>query len=71
MDARPDPERLRPLELECRKRKLPFLRISAVSGEGLDRLTETIWRELIPLRKDRAVSGVSQEGNLQSGSTAS
>jgi GTP-binding protein len=72
MDAQPGRERLRSLEGECRKRKLPFLCISAVSGEGLDRLTETIWRELIPLRKEtQAGSGASLEGGLQSGSSAS
>ena len=52
MDTHPDRERLRPLEQECGRRKIPFLCISAVSGEGLKELSEAIWRELQPLRQE-------------------
>jgi GTPase len=50
IDTRPDPARFRPLEQECRKRKIPFHRISAVSGEGVEELNETLWGALAPFR---------------------
>ena len=75
MDTRPSPKRLQGLAAECRRRKIPFFRISAVSGEGLKSLTEAIWRELQTLREASQVAGGGQPaalgGTRQSGSSAS
>jgi len=38
IDAAQDPDRVKQLERLARKRKLPFLKISSVTGEGIDRL---------------------------------
>jgi len=46
MDALADPSALAALETHVRARGLSCLRISAVSGEGLDALQEAIWRIL-------------------------
>jgi GTP-binding protein len=46
MDAVSDPAAVDALEAHVRSHDLPFLRISAASGEGLDQLQETIWRHL-------------------------
>ena len=54
MDTRPEPGRYRPLEKECRKRRVRFQKISAVTGEGLKELTEAIWEELIPFKNQDA-----------------
>ncbi len=54
IDTRPDPERLKPLQRECRKRRIPFHRVSAVSGEGIGDLTEAVWRELSAVRDQAA-----------------
>ena len=56
MDTRPEPGRCLPLEKECRKRGIRFLRISAVTGEGLGALTEAIWKELLPFKNQDAVA---------------
>ena len=54
MDTRPEAGRYRPLEKECRKRKMRFQRISAVTGEGLRELTEAIWEALLPFKNQDA-----------------
>ena len=64
MDARPDLERLRPLESECRRRKIPFLRASAVSGQGMKELTEAIWQGLQPLREKSEAAGDNEPASL-------
>ncbi len=46
MDAVTEPEAVTALEAHARSRRLPFLRISAVTGEGLDALQEAAWRYL-------------------------
>ncbi len=56
MDTGPEPGCYRPLENECRKRGIRFLRISAVTGEGLGDLTEAIWKELLPFENQDALS---------------
>jgi len=38
IDAAQDPDRVKKLERLAKKRKLPFLRISSVTGEGIDKL---------------------------------
>ncbi len=46
MDAVTDPAPVAALEAHVASRYLPFLRISAVSGEGLDTLQEATWKYL-------------------------
>ncbi len=46
VDALSDPALVEALEAHVRLSDLPFLRISAVSGEGLDRLQESVWKYL-------------------------
>ena len=45
MDAVDDPERVKALEKHVKKRKLPFMKISGVTGDGVDALLEAVWRE--------------------------
>jgi GTP-binding protein len=54
IDALDDPARLDSLRRHVRKKRLPFLTISAVSGEGLDELLETIWRGIVAAREATA-----------------
>jgi GTP-binding protein len=70
MDTRPQEDALRPLEEECRRRGIPCLRISAVSGEGIPSLLEAVWKALQVLRE--GTTGASPaEGSRTSGSNAS
>ena len=46
MDAVDDPDRVKALERHVKRRKLPFLKISAASGQGLDALLEAAWKEV-------------------------
>ena len=46
IDALDDPERLKALERRVKEAGLPFLKISAVTGEGVDLLLEATWREI-------------------------
>jgi len=71
MDTRPPEDALRPLEQECRRRRIPFFRISAVSGEGIPSLMEAVWKELQVLREEMASGGPPAEGSRSSGSSAS
>jgi GTP-binding protein len=50
VDALDDEARLKALERHVKKRKLPCLRISAVTGEGVDVLLEAAWREIAKVR---------------------
>ena len=43
MDAVDEPERVKALERQVRKLKLPFFKISGATGEGVDRLLEAAW----------------------------
>ena len=54
IDALDDPARLDGLRRHVRKKRLPFVEISAVSGEGLDELLETIWRGIVAARESAA-----------------
>jgi GTP-binding protein len=51
IDALDEPERLDALRGHVRKKRLPFLTISAVTGEGLDELLETVWRGIVAARE--------------------
>jgi GTP-binding protein len=56
MDAVDDPQRVKALERHVKairlkpdstgKRKLPFLKISGASGQGVDALLESVWKEI-------------------------
>jgi GTP-binding protein len=50
IDALDDPARLESLRRHVRKKRLPFLPISAVSGEGLTELLEAMWRGIAAVR---------------------
>jgi GTPase len=57
IDALDDPERLKALERRVKKARLPFFRISGVTGEGIDALLEAAWREI-------AAAGAAVEGSV-------
>ncbi|MBI2186311.1 MAG: GTPase ObgE [Acidobacteria bacterium] len=46
IDALDDPTRLERLEARVRQQRLPFYRISGVTGEGVDDLLEAAWRQV-------------------------
>jgi GTPase len=46
IDALDEPDRLKALERRVKKAKLPFFRISGVTGDGVDALLEAVWREI-------------------------
>ena len=46
MDAVDDPARVKVLERHVKKQKLPFLKVSAATGEGIDALLETAWERI-------------------------
>jgi GTP-binding protein len=50
IDAVDDPARTKALARHVKKRKLPFLQISAVTGEGLDQLLEAVWSQIAAVR---------------------
>ena len=58
MDAVDDPVRVKTLERHVKKRKLPFLKISGATGEGVDALLEAVWP---------VVGGVGGEADLKVG----
>ena len=65
VDAVDDPSRIKALERHVKKLKLPFHRISGVTGEGVDALLEAAWRdvaearalELVPIVQEVADAG--------------
>jgi hypothetical protein len=50
MDTSPDPEQVDLLEQHVKAHGLPFQRISAVAGTGLDELQESMWKYLSDAR---------------------
>jgi GTP-binding protein len=48
MDAAQDPARIKSLQAAARRRKLPFFKISAVTGEGVQQLVTEIGERLFP-----------------------
>jgi len=48
LDALEDPQKLAALEAWCRQQGLKFIAISAVTGEGIDRLIKVLGDELVP-----------------------
>ena len=51
MDAVDDPMRVDALERHVQGRGLPFFRISAAAGTGLDALLEAMWRQIAAVRE--------------------
>jgi GTP-binding protein len=58
LDAVDDPDRVDTLERRVRRTGLPFFRISAVTGEGVDALLEAAWKEIIAARAADAAAAV-------------
>src|SRR5262245_14739255 len=54
LDALQDPERLASLKAHCRKKKVPLLVISSVTGEGLEELVRKTWSSLEKLKAKEA-----------------
>jgi GTP-binding protein len=50
IDALDEPARLERLRRHVRKKKLPFVAISGVTGEGIDELLELLWRHIADAR---------------------
>src|SRR3954464_1985369 len=49
-----DDSTVKALEIRAKKLKLPFLRVSGVSGQGVPELLEAMWRGLAPSREPAA-----------------
>ena len=65
IDALDDPAAVRKLERHVRKQDLPFFRISAVTGEGVDVLLQSLWRAIAAVRElPAAVDAPEDEGGV-------
>jgi GTP-binding protein len=65
IDVLDDASRLDRLRRHVRRKKLPFVKISAVSGDGLDELLEAMWRGIAAVRDatvDQAEPASEDEG---------
>jgi GTP-binding protein len=60
IDALDEPERLTRLEAHVTSLGLPFMRISAVTGEGLPALLEAVWQIIEANRTEEAASDVRE-----------
>ena len=58
IDAAQNPERIKVLEQFCRERRLPFFKISAVTGEGIDPLRYELGRWVKQARQARVEAAV-------------
>jgi GTP-binding protein len=56
IDALDEPERLESLQQHLQSAGVPLYPVSAVTGEGLDRLLEAVWREVATARERAATS---------------
>ena len=66
MDAVDDANRVKALERHVKKRKLPFLKISGATGQGVEALLETAWKEIareVRLKADTTESEVRLEAD--------
>ena len=61
MDALDDPARVKALERHVKKLRLPFHRISGVTGEGVDALLEALWAQIAAVRAEEAAAAVPAE----------
>jgi GTP-binding protein len=59
IDALDDPDRLTRLQAHVKKRKLPFHKISGVTGEGLDKLLEAAWKQIAAVREPAVPAGTA------------
>jgi GTP-binding protein len=50
MDAVDDPDRVKALERHARSLHLPFFKVSAVTGDGLPKLLEAMWKPIVAAR---------------------
>jgi GTP-binding protein len=57
IDALDDPDRLTRLQAHVKKRRLPFHRISGVTGEGIDKLLEAAWKHIAAVREPAVSAG--------------
>jgi GTP-binding protein len=55
MDVLPDPSRYQDLENACQQQGTPLHRISAVTGEGVAPLLQTVWEKLRACPDETAV----------------
>jgi len=53
MDVVADPDAVDRLEAHVGTRRIPFYRISAVTGEGVGALVEAMWQHLSPPSPDQ------------------
>jgi len=53
MDALDDPDRLKRLEAHLKRKKLPLLKISGATGDGVDKLLEAMWKQISKVRRGR------------------
>jgi GTPase len=58
LDAVDDPARVKALEKRVKKARLPFFRISGVTGEGVDELLEAAWKEIAAVRETDAAAAI-------------
>ncbi len=56
IDAAQDPERIEAVKKMARKKKMPFFQISAVTGEGVDKLKRAMAERAVPVVQDEAVT---------------
>jgi len=61
MDAISDPALVDALETHAASNERPFVRISAVTGEGLDALQEAVWKYLSDARSQPELAGVNHD----------
>ena len=59
IDALDDESRVKRLERHVRRRRLPIVRISGVTGEGVDRLLETVWTKIVSARMTGGVHEIA------------
>jgi hypothetical protein len=73
MDAVDDPDRVKALERHVKKRKLPFLKISGATGDGLDALLEAVWKAVaggVRLKADTTTDGADGADGADAGGAA-
>jgi len=58
MDAVADEAAVKALEKHVKRARLPFFRISGVTGEGIDALLERAWQEIVAVRAAEAAAPV-------------
>jgi len=58
LDAVDDEARVKALEKRAKKAKLPFFRISGVTGAGVDALLEAAWQQIAAVRQAEAAAAV-------------